>query len=181
MKRSNHNRLIETLEGRSLMSAVACGQFHNDLRPEARELPREAAVSVLALASPLASPAQTVQRTYLSAGTAQFINEANDFVGTGTATYLGRYTEAGSAQFSPTSDPTVLRVDAQSTYTAANGDELYAVFTGQLNGLTGSITATVTYVGGTGRFADASGTATLSGQLLPGGAIEVTVKGTIEY
>jgi hypothetical protein len=75
----------------------------------------------------------------------------------------------------------VLQLNAQATYTAANGDQLYAVFAGQLNGVTGIITATVTYVGGTGRFTDASGTAALSGQLLPGGAIEVTVKGTIDY
>jgi hypothetical protein len=133
-------------------------------------------VSVLALAT----PAQAVQRPHISRGTAQFVN-ANDFVGTGIATHLGRYSEEGSVQFSPTADPTVLRLDAQSTYTAANGDQLYAVFAGHLDGLTGTITATVTYVGGTGRFTDASGMATLSGQLLPGGSIEVAVKGTIDY
>jgi hypothetical protein len=33
--------LVEALEGRSMMSAVACGEFHNDGRPEA-------AVSILA-------------------------------------------------------------------------------------------------------------------------------------
>ena len=132
--------------------------------------------SVLALAT----PARAAERRYLSRGTAQFVSPT-DFVGTGIATHLGLYDEAGSVQFSPTADPTVLHLDAESTYTAANGDHLYAVITGQLNGVTGAITATVTYVGGTGRFADASGTATLSGQLLPGGSIEVTVKGTIDY
>src|SRR5206468_2008607 len=97
------------------------------------------------------------------------------------ATHLGRYDEVGSAQFSPTADPTVFQVDAWAIYTAANGDQLYAVVSGYLHGLTGSITATVTYVGGTGRFTDASGTATLSAQLLPGGSIEVAIKGTIDY
>jgi len=135
-----------------------------------------AAVGVLALAV----PAQAVERPYMSRGTAQFVN-ANDFVGTGNATHLGHYTEEGSVQFTPTSDPTVLQLNATSTYTAANGDQLRAVFTGQLNGVTGVITATVTYVGGTGRFANASGTANFSGQLLPGGSIEVAVKGTIDY
>jgi len=128
----------------------------------------------------LAAPAQAVERPHVSRGTAQFVN-ANDFVGAGIATHLGLYDEVGSAQFSPTADPTVLQVDARSIYTAANGDKLYAVFTGHLNGLTGTITATVTYVGGTGRFTNASGTATLSGQLLPGGSIEVAIKGTIDY
>ncbi len=135
-----------------------------------------AAIGVLALSA----PAQAKERPHVSRGTAQFVN-ANDFVGAGRATHLGRYDEVGSAQFSPTADPTVFQIDAWSIYTAANGDQLYAVFSGHLNGLTGTITATVTYVGGTGRFTDASGTATLSGQLLPGGSIEVAVKGTIDY
>ena len=75
----------------------------------------------------------------------------------------------------------MLQLDAASTYTAPNGDQLRATFTGQLNSLTGVITATVTYVGGTGRFADATGAATLAGQLLPGGSIQVAVDGTINY
>ena len=135
-----------------------------------------AAVAVLALAC----PAQAVQRPHVSGGTAQFVS-ANDFVGAGTATHLGLYDEAGNVQFSPTADPTVLQVNASSTYTAANGDQLHAVFSGTLNALTGAITATVTYVGGTGRFSNASGTATLSAQLLPGGSIKVAIKGTIDY
>ena len=105
-----------------------------------------AAVCILALAT----TAQAVERPYISHGTAQLDN-MNNFVGAGTATHLGLYDEAGSAEFSPTADPTVFHVDASATYTAANGDQLFAVFTGQLNGLTGTITATVTYVGGTGR------------------------------
>ena len=135
-----------------------------------------AAVCVLALVT----PAQAVQRPYVSRGTAHFVSP-NDFVGAGNATHLGAYNEVGTVQFSPTADPTVLQLNASSTYTAANGDKLYALFTGHLNGLTGVITATVTYVGGTGRFTNASGTATLSAQLLPGGSLEVAIKGTIDY
>ena len=127
-----------------------------------------------------AAPARAVERPHVSRGTAQFIN-ASDFVGSGVATHLGKYEEAGSAQFSPTADPTVLQVDSHNTYTAANGDQLYAVISGHLDGLTGKITGTVTYVGGTGRFADASGTASFSGQLLPGGAVQAAVEGTIDY
>jgi hypothetical protein len=134
-----------------------------------------AAVGVLAVAA----PAQAGERPHVSGGTAQFT--ATGFVGAGTATHLGRYDEAGTIQLSPTADPAVFNATATSTYTAANGDQLHAVFTGQLNGVTGVITATVTYVGGTGRFASASGTATLSGQVLPDGSLEVAVKGTIDY
>ena len=77
--------------------------------------------------------------------------------------------------------PAVLRIDAWAVYTAANGDQLYATITGQLDLQTGAITATVTYVGGTGRFDDAGGSATLSGQMLPDGTITVAVEGTIDY
>ena len=128
----------------------------------------------------VATPAQAVERAYISRGTAQFTGP-NTFVGAGTATHLARYEETGSVQFSDTADPTVSHLEAEATYTAANGDQIYATFSGELNGVTGVITATVTYVGGTGQFANASGTATLSGQLLPGGSIEVAVRGTIDY
>jgi hypothetical protein len=124
--------------------------------------------------------ASAAERPHKSGGTAQFVSP-NDFVGSGEATHLGRYAEVGSAQFSPTADPGVLRIDAWSIYTAANGDKLYATFTGQLDLVTGAITATGTYAGGTGRFDDASGSAALSGQMLPGGRIAVSVEGTIDY
>jgi hypothetical protein len=134
------------------------------------------AVGVLALAA----AAHAEQRAYRARGTAQF-SSANSFVGAGTATHLGRYDEEGSANFFETADPTVFLVEASATYIAANGDELWAVFTGHLNLVTGDITATVTYVGGTGRFADAGGTAILSGQRFADGSIELDVEGTIDF
>lgn len=128
----------------------------------------------------LIAPVQAAKRAYQARGTAQFTGP-NTFVGSGTATHLGRYDEVGTILLSPTSDPAVFNANATATYTAADGDKLYAIFSGQLNGVTGAITATVTYVGGTGRFASAGGTATLSGQQLPNGTIEVAIKGTIDY
>ena len=120
------------------------------------------------------------ERAHKLRGTAHFVSPT-DFVGSGDATHLGRYAEAGSAQFSPTADPTVLRVDAWVVLTASDGDRLYETITGELDLLTGAITATVTYVGGTGRFDDADGAATLAGQFLPDGTIAVSVEGTIDY
>ena len=136
-------------------------------------------LSVLSVFAPSTS-AHAGERPHFSRGTAQFVSP-NDFVGAGTATHLGRYNEVGNAEFSPTDDPTVFKVDAWSIYTAANGDQLYALFTGYLNGVTGTINATATYVGGTGRFTNASGTALLIGQTLPDGTITVSVSGTINY
>ena len=143
------------------------------LRPFALIL---AAVSVLALTV----PTQAAQRAHVSRGTAHFTS-ASEFEGSGTATHLGAYTESGTVAFSPTDNADVIHLEACATYTAANGDRLYAVFSGELNQLTGVISATVTYVGGTGRFTDASGTATLSGQMFPDGSIEVAVQGNIDY
>jgi len=128
----------------------------------------------------LTDRAAAQDRQHHSRGTAQFVSPT-DFVGSGHATHLGKYTEVGCVHFSPTKEETVLQIDAWSVYTAANGDQLYATFTGRLDAVTGVITATATYVGGTGRFDDAGGTAVLSGQLLPDGSIEVAVKGTIGY
>ena len=119
-------------------------------------------------------------RAYSASGSAHFVSDS-DFVGIGRATHLGLYDEVGTASFFPTSDPTVLDVVASATYSAANGDQLHAVITGQLDLLTGVITATVSYVGGTGRFADASGSAVFAGQMLVDGTITVTVHGTIDY
>jgi hypothetical protein len=134
------------------------------------------AVAILALPD----RASAEERRHSSRGTAHF-DSPTGFVGKGLATHLGNYTESAFAIFSPTDEPGILRIDALAIYTAANRDQLYAIVTGELNGATGAITATVTYVGGTGRFKQAVGSATLSGQMLPGGTISVTVEGTIDY
>ncbi len=127
-----------------------------------------------------ADNAAAAVRPYSASGAAQFISPTA-FIGSGKATHLGRYSETGTVAFSPTANPAVLAVTGSIIYTAADGSELHAVVAGELNGLTGVITATVGYVGGTGRFANASGSAILAGQLLPDGTISVTVRGTIDY
>lgn len=128
----------------------------------------------------VAARASAEERPHKLRGTAHFVSPT-EFVGSGEATHLGRYAEAGSAQFTPTAVPGVLRVDARVVLTAADGDQLHETITGELDLRTGAITATVTYVGGTGRFADAGGSATLSGQMLPDGTIAVAVDGSIDY
>ena len=119
-------------------------------------------------------------RPHFSGGTAQFTS-ATDFVGVGSATHLGNYTEAGSIALFPTSDPAVFQVVGTTDYTAANGHVLHAVVNGELNFATGAVNATLTYDGGTGRFEDASGSATLIGQLLPDGSLTAAVSGTVNF
>lgn len=143
--------------------------------------PRALAVLlVAATALLLAAPARAGDRPYSSRGTAQFTGPTT-FVGSGTATHLGRYREAGTVEFTPIDAGDVVGVVAHSTYTAANGDELRAVITGTLNTLSGAIVGTVTFTGGTGRFASASGGGDFTGQMLGGGALRAAINGSINY
>lgn len=140
---------------------------------------RLAAVVLAAGILTLPSRAAAVERPHASHGTAQFT--PTGFVGAGLATHLGRYTEVGGITFGEPTGPTSVAVTAWAVYTAADGDRLCARFFGELDFQTGAINATVTYVGGSGRFDGASGSATLTGQLLPDGTISVSVQGTIDY
>ena len=143
--------------------------------------PRFATVLALAIAAfVLPDSASANPVPHLARGSAQFVGP-NDFVGNGNATHLGQYTEVGHVDFAPTGDPVVLAVDGWAHYTAANGDQLYALLDGTLNAATGQIAVTVTYAGGTGRFVAATGSANLAGQLLGGGAATVAVAGNIDY
>jgi polyvinyl alcohol dehydrogenase (cytochrome) len=76
----------------------------------------------------------------------------------GQSTFLGQFTEGGTIQFVQTS-PTTLSATALVTFTAANGDQLCAIAVGTADLVSGTNTATFTFVGGTGRFLHASGTA----------------------
>jgi hypothetical protein len=124
------------------------------------------------------APAQ--DRPHTLSGTGHFTSPT-DFVSEGIATHLGTFDETGSAVLTPTDDPAVLQVDGSSTLTAANGDQVREVISGRLNVLTGAATGTITYVGGTGRFANASGTVALSLQFLPDGSFKYSGEGTIDY
>ena len=97
------------------------------------------------------SRASAGDRPFFVRGTAQFVSPTGDFIGAGNATHLGRYTEIGSAVISG-DNPFALQVSGCAILTAANGDELWVEINGQFNAVTGTITATDTYWGGTGRF-----------------------------
>ena len=79
--------------------------------------------------------------------------------GTGTASHLGRYTLASEFTLSPAT----LTAAGHITFTAANGDLLFATFTGRsvVAGGIVTIVEALTITGGTGRFAGATGSATL--------------------
>ena len=101
--------------------------------------------------------------------------------GTGTATYLGRYTEHITMVINiPT-----LSATGAATFTAANGDTLTATIAGQAtrtSPTTLSIVENYTITGGTGRFADATGSFALQSTLDQlTGASSGTFSGTIDH
>jgi hypothetical protein len=94
---------------------------------------------------------------------------------TGNATHLGNFTRQ---------EVLVLGADGSFTgtivFVAANGDELHVDVSG---GFTGATTAagTYTFTGGTGRFDDATGSATFEVDAPDFGHVSVTFDGTINY
>jgi hypothetical protein len=93
-------------------------------------------------------------------GTVVFPVRFLDREGTGTATYLGRYTEHVVMQINiPTMTST-----GTATFTAANGDTLSTSVVGQATPTSPGVLSIVevyTITGGTGRFAGTTGTFTL--------------------
>jgi hypothetical protein len=138
---------------------------------------------VLSLASPVAAGAQvpfkgslagTVIVTPLDPPFASVVIEA-----TGNATHLGRF-----ALVIPHQVNQALRVgEGTYVFTAANGDTVTATFSGQGTVLAPGIlssTDVAVIIGGTGRFAGASGTFTAERIFhVATGAITGTFKGTI--
>ena len=122
-----------------------------------------AATASLASLAVAATAAQTPFKGTVNAvetGRVEFPTRFLEREGSGTATYLGRYTE----QVTMVIDIPTLSSMGAATFTAANGDTLVATVAGQAtrtSPTTLSIVEVYTVTGGTGRFADATGRFTL--------------------
>jgi hypothetical protein len=83
--------------------------------------------------------------------------------GDGTGTHLGHF----SVTASQCGLPGGITEGGRGTYTAANGDLLYFTYTGRTSrtDFTVNLTSAGTFVGGTGRFRGASGSATAIGSI----------------
>jgi hypothetical protein len=113
------------------------------------------AVSAVAAETPFKGTVNAEETVVPSPPTASLTRD-----GTGTATYLGRYTE----DIEMTINLPTLSSTGTATLTAANGDTLTATVVGQATRTgptTLSIVEVYTITGGTGRFADATGNFTL--------------------
>ena len=123
------------------------------------------------------------------------LNEAGipvsaEVTSTSNATHLGLCTTVGHVDYVLANDPEHpgrLLSSGYGTITAANGDTLQIQFSGVLDPPpTGSVTATdkptFHFVGGTGRFAGASGSADAVVVInLATGAFEITMVGKLDY
>jgi hypothetical protein len=143
------------------------------------------ALAALALVE-LIAPVFAVSRPHTVRATGRFINGNNprDFTAEGTATHWGKFTNAGKVLFTEIKGSPLVKTSGSSVYIAANGDKINAVFTGTLDPKTGVGTGTVNWVGGTGRFAKATGTMALKAQVFPDGSFGSFVaelNGTIDY
>jgi len=110
----------------------------------------------------------------------------NDETGAGNATHLGQFTWADIEYADFCAIPGGVGVVATFTMTAANGDNLYGEFTSVghfADAATLVIHGSYQFTGGTGRFADATGSGDIdaSAFLSPGLPFEGTFSGTIDY
>jgi hypothetical protein len=97
--------------------------------------------------------------------------------------HLGR-TTATAEQIVIFTSPTTTTASNTTTYTAANGDQLFAHWTGTStsSGPVITFSGPETYAGGTGRFADASGSAFISGTAsFVTNTGQFTAAGTLSY
>jgi hypothetical protein len=106
------------------------------------------------------------------------------FVGTGNSTHLGKFTQEGDLHFTGAPDDFgVVPGSGDVTFTAANGDELRFHYDGTLDSMTGIGAGTLTFTGGTGRFANATGTgefyAEIQGIVLA--PMKVWLTGSVSY
>lgn len=126
-----------------------------------------------------ASPASAQAMPHFATGFGQFAANQADFTGGGQATHLGRYTEIGFVTLTGTPTPGLLAVNGWADYTASDLSVLHAEISGTLDLRSGAILATATYNGGSGRFVSATGSSTLTGQMLGGGALTISAVGII--
>ena len=100
--------------------------------------------------------------------------------GSGTATYLGQWTVSGNVRYTPVDG--VLKSSGEATLTASNGDKLNFQIDGILDPVAVVDQGVFHFVGGTGRFENATGDANFVVSINPlTGGFDLTLVGKIDY
>jgi hypothetical protein len=108
-------------------------------------------------------------------GIANFTSSTTAIIqATGNATHLGKFTRTENVVLGANG-----AISGTVVFTAANGDQLAASFTGNFTSPT-TATGTYTFTGGTGRFSDATGTASFQAAT-DGLHFTIAFQGTIGY
>jgi hypothetical protein len=133
-------------------------------------------------------PASAVERPFALSGTGVatlITDESGNLIGavasgSGTATHIGQWTVSGPVKY--TLDNGVLRSSGEATITAANGDKLQIRIDGILDPIAGVDQGVFYFVGGTGRFEGASGSANFVVTINPvTSGFNLTLVGKINY
>jgi len=114
---------------------------------------------------------------------AGFTTGAN-FSGTGQGTHLGNFVQSGNLFFTGGPDQNgVIPGQGSVTLKAANGDELRFSYAGTLNSANGIGQGNLTFIGGTGRFENASGAGTFYAEIqgVVNAPMKVWLNGTVSY
>jgi hypothetical protein len=104
--------------------------------------------------------------------------------GTGQATHLGKMTLVSRDCITPIGENVFAFESNQLVLTAANGDQIFAIYSGifTTEGAVGAISGGYHIVGGTGRFSQATGAGSVQGvEDLSTGKGQVQLTGTISY
>lgn len=134
-------------------------------------------------------PALAVERPFAlhGSGVANLITDPSgipigaEATGSGTATHLGQWTVIGNPKYTLDSNG-VFHSSGPATLTAANGDKLQVEINGILDPVAGVDQGVFYFVGGTGRFEGASGSANFVVNINPlTGGFDLTVVGRIDY
>ncbi|MFL6275465.1 MAG: hypothetical protein ACJ74G_09650 [Blastocatellia bacterium] len=121
-------------------------------------------------------------------GVAAFLaDEAGNITGanvtiSGTATHLGLWTATGTVHYALPNENGKIPSSGEAGLISADGDKLNVVVQGLFDPATGTDHGVFRFVGGTGRFATASGSADFVVTVNPlTGGFTLTVVGTIDY
>jgi hypothetical protein len=143
-----------------------------------------AGITALVILVGAVTTANAKERPFFLSGTGQLVmgqGGAGTFTASGTASYLGKWTNSGTIEFVPGPEPDTLAASGEVTFTAADGDTLEATFEGVLDLTTGIGLAVFIFDGGTGRFANASGTADAVIQQNPDGSFKFRMQGGLDF
>ena len=135
------------------------------------------------------TPAFAVERPFAlkGSGVATLVTDGSGHLigaiptASGTATYLGQWTVAGNVSYTPDSNG-VLHSSGNATLTAADGDKLQVQIEGILDPVAAMDQGVFRFVGGTGRFAGATGETNFVVSINPvTGGFDLTVVGKIDF